>query len=104
MAMRPYRETEPYVGFTPTVPVTAPGWRMEPPVSVPVTAGARRAATATAEPPEEPPGTCCRFQGLRAGAGRSKPTGGTAAEFARQIALESDNNARIIRSAGIKAN
>ena len=32
------------------------------------------------------------------------PTGGTAAEFARQIALESDNNARIIRSAGIKAN
>ena len=32
------------------------------------------------------------------------PTGGTAAEFARQIALESENNARIIRSAGIKAN
>ena len=31
------------------------------------------------------------------------PTGGTAAEFTRQIALESENNARIIRSAGIKA-
>lgn len=32
------------------------------------------------------------------------PTGGAAAEFVRQIALESENNARIIRSAGIKAN
>ncbi|MFY3386462.1 Bug family tripartite tricarboxylate transporter substrate binding protein [Paracidovorax sp. MALMAid1276] len=31
------------------------------------------------------------------------PTGGTAAEFARQIAQESDNNARIIREAGIQA-
>lgn len=30
------------------------------------------------------------------------PTGGTAAEFARQIAQESENNARIIRAAGIK--
>ena len=32
------------------------------------------------------------------------PTGGTAAEFARQIALESENNARIIRAAGIQGN
>lgn len=31
------------------------------------------------------------------------PTGGSAAEFARQIATESDNNARIIKAAGIKA-
>lgn len=30
------------------------------------------------------------------------PTGGSAAEFARQIAVEFDNNARIIRAAGIK--
>ncbi|MBV7543420.1 tripartite tricarboxylate transporter substrate binding protein [Acidovorax sp. sic0104] len=32
------------------------------------------------------------------------PTGGTAAEFARQIAQESENNARIIRAAGIQPN
>jgi tripartite-type tricarboxylate transporter receptor subunit TctC len=32
------------------------------------------------------------------------PTGGTTAEFVRQIALESENNARIIRAAGIQAN
>mgnify|MGYP001627405201 FL=1 len=31
------------------------------------------------------------------------PTGGTAAEFARQIAQESENNARIVRAAGIQA-
>ncbi|MES2940443.1 MAG: tripartite tricarboxylate transporter substrate binding protein [Pseudomonadota bacterium] len=30
------------------------------------------------------------------------PTGGSAAEFAKQIAAESENNARIIRAAGIK--
>lgn len=30
------------------------------------------------------------------------PTGGSAAEFAKQIAQESENNARIIRAAGIK--
>jgi tripartite-type tricarboxylate transporter receptor subunit TctC len=32
------------------------------------------------------------------------PTGGSAADFARQIAAESANNARIIKAAGIKAN
>lgn len=32
------------------------------------------------------------------------PTGGSAAEFGRQIAAESANNARIIKAAGIKAN
>ena len=31
------------------------------------------------------------------------PTGGSAAEFARQIAGESDNNARIIKAAQIRA-
>src|SRR4051812_7473239 len=40
---------------------------MEPPVSVPVAAGARRAATAAADPPELPPGTASRSQGLRTG-------------------------------------
>jgi tripartite-type tricarboxylate transporter receptor subunit TctC len=31
------------------------------------------------------------------------PTGGSAAEFGKQIAAESANNARIIKAAGIKA-
>ena len=43
----------------PTVPVKAAGWRIEPPVSVAVAPRHRCAATAAAEPPEEPPGTRC---------------------------------------------
>ena len=41
----------------PVMPEKLAGWRIEPPVSVPVAAGSRRAATAAAEPPDEPPGT-----------------------------------------------
>ena len=37
----------------PVMPQNAAGWRMEPPVSVPVAAGARRADTAAALPPDE---------------------------------------------------
>jgi len=62
----------------PVMPQKLAGWRIEPPVSVPVTAGARRAATAAALPPDEPPGTRLGSQGLRTGAGCSKPSGATA--------------------------
>src|SRR5215207_5060236 len=63
-AIRPYRDVPPYVGLTPTVPVTAPGWRIEPPVSVPIASGASYAATADAEPPPDPPGMRPRSHGL----------------------------------------
>ena len=46
------------------MPVTAPGWRIEPPVSVPSAIGASNAATAAAEPPPEPPGIRVRSHGL----------------------------------------
>src|ERR1043165_4606395 len=49
----------------PTMPQQAAGWRSEPPVSVPSAAMHWPAATAAAEPPEEPPGTRSMFQGLR---------------------------------------
>jgi len=48
----------------PVMPQKLAGWRIDPPVSVPVAAGTRRAATAAALPPEEPPGTRCASQGL----------------------------------------
>ena len=56
----------------PTVPVTAAGWRIEPPVSVAVAPMQSRAATAADDPPEEPPGTSLAFdpsrrQGLTTG-------------------------------------
>lgn len=41
----------------PTVPVKAAGWRIEPPVSVAVAPAQMWAATAAADPPDEPPGT-----------------------------------------------
>jgi hypothetical protein len=49
----------------PVTPQKLAGWRIEPPVSVPVAAGSSRAATAAAEPPDEPPGTRAVFHGLR---------------------------------------
>ena len=51
----------------PVMPVSEAGWRIEPPVSVPVAAGTRRAATAAAEPPDEPPGMRLKSQGLCTG-------------------------------------
>jgi hypothetical protein len=64
-AIIPNREQTPYVGLMPVMPQKLAGWRIEPPVSVPVAAGSRRAATAAAEPPDEPPGTRVSSQGLR---------------------------------------
>ena len=52
----------------PVMPQKLAGWRIEPPVSVPVAAGTRRAATAAAEPPEEPPGTRLSSHGFWTGA------------------------------------
>ena len=49
------------------MPVTAAGWRIEPPVSVPIASGASNAATAAADPPPEPPGMRSRSHGLRVG-------------------------------------
>ena len=54
--MIPQREQRPYVGFIPTIPVNAAGCLIDPPVSVPVAAKHKSAATAAADPPDEPPG------------------------------------------------
>ena len=47
------------------MPVKAAGWRIEPPVSVPVAPRQSFAATAAADPPDEPPGTSGAFEPLR---------------------------------------
>src|SRR4030095_14151862 len=56
-----------WVGLKPQMPESDAGWRIDPPVSVPVAAGTSRAATAAADPPELPPGTYSVFHGLRTG-------------------------------------
>ena len=50
----------------PTVPVNAAGWRIEPPVSVAVAPAQRKAETAAADPPDEPPGTSRILSSARA--------------------------------------
>jgi hypothetical protein len=57
--------TRPMVGRMPTIPLTADGRRMDPPVSVPRAPRQVRAATAAPDPPLEPAGNRYRFQGLR---------------------------------------
>src|SRR5437870_13868321 len=66
-AINPKREIRPYVGLRPTTPHRDAGWRTEPPVSVPSAHTASPAATAAADPPEDPPGTVSRFHGLWTG-------------------------------------
>ena len=56
----PARLVRPTVGLMPTTPLALAGQTIEPSVSVPTDSTARSAATATAEPLEEP-------HGLRAG-------------------------------------
>ena len=50
-------ETRPHVVLSPAIPQHAAGMRTDPPVSVPNATSASPAATATAEPLEDPPGT-----------------------------------------------
>src|SRR5260370_40634255 len=51
----PARRPRPYVGLSPTTPQQAAGRRIEPPVSLPMAPATRPAATAAAEPLDEPP-------------------------------------------------
>ena len=55
------------VGLNPKSPQDAAGIRVEPAPSEACAAGSTRAATAAAEPPEDPPEVRSRFQGLRVG-------------------------------------
>src|SRR6266704_3402348 len=57
----------PYVGFNPITPHNEAGWRTDPPVSEPSATGTIPAATAAAEPPDDPPGTREVSQGFFTG-------------------------------------
>ncbi len=49
----------------PNTPVKAPGMRIDPPPSLAVISAPMPVASATAEPPLDPPGVMAGFQGLR---------------------------------------
>ncbi|MCY1535037.1 hypothetical protein D9M68_704250 [compost metagenome] len=69
VSFMPSRNTRPTLGLNPTTPQYAAGRIIEPPVCVPRAAGTMPAATAAAEPLEEPPGVCASAWGLRVGPG-----------------------------------
>ena len=55
------------MGRTPTIPVSAAGCLIDPPVSDPIARGASYALTAAADPPLDPPGVRARSHGLKVG-------------------------------------
>src|SRR6201995_2447643 len=59
--------TRPRVGLSPTRPHSLAGMRMEPPPSLACATATRPAATAAADPPDQPPVECAGSHGLRAG-------------------------------------
>ncbi len=65
--MAPWRETSPYVGRRPVTPQYAEGVPMDPDVSLPSAYGTRPAATAAADPLDDPPDQRSVFHGLRPG-------------------------------------
>ena len=67
--MTPSSGTVPCAPLSPTTPQNADGRRIEPTVCVPIATGTWRAATAAAEPDDEPPGVWAADQGFRVGAG-----------------------------------
>src|SRR6516164_833719 len=66
------RGTRPRVALSPTRPQNDAGMRVDPPPSEDMPIGSMPAATAAAEPPEEPPGVRSSFQGLRVTLARSR--------------------------------
>ena len=64
MGTTPCVDTAPTVGLIPATPLSDAGQVMDPSVSVPMASGARPAATAAADPEEDPPGLRSRAQGL----------------------------------------
>src|SRR5687768_1625884 len=59
--------TTPRPGFSPNRPQHAAGIRIDPPPSLAPATGTNPAATAAAEPPDDPPGVWSVFHGLRVG-------------------------------------
>src|SRR5215469_8217914 len=59
------RGTRPREALSPTNPEKDAGIRVDPPPSDDMLIGTIPAATAAADPPDEPPGVRSRFQGLR---------------------------------------
>src|SRR5690606_27104812 len=72
MAFKPLLGRAPKLGLKPYIPQKVAGPTTDPAVWVPKATGTTLAATAAAEPDEDPPGVCSRFQGLQVLGGLNK--------------------------------
>src|SRR5262249_57614548 len=78
VAWRSPRLMAPWVGLSATLPQNAAGRMMEPPTCVPMAAGIMRAATAAAEPDDEPPAVRAGLKGLVVVGGCDPPSSAVA--------------------------
>src|SRR5213078_30982 len=78
VACRSPRLMPPCVGFSATLPQYPAGRMMEPPTCVPMAAGIMRAATAAAEPEDEPPALRAGSKGLVVAGGWAPPNSAVA--------------------------
>ena len=92
------REIRPRLGLRPTSPQQAAGMRIEPPPSLPWASGTIPAATAAAEPPEEPPGRARRVPRV-AGRARVARLGGRQDPELRQVRHADDDEPRVAQPA-----
>src|ERR1019366_3146505 len=90
----PSRGNNPYVGLHPAMPQYEAGRVIDPPVWEPMAPRHIPVDTAAAEPLDEPPGVCARFQGLRV-TGGSKLAYCVVTVLPRKIAPAVRNDAMI---------
>ena len=76
------------------MPQNAAGWRIDPPVSVPVAAGTRPAATAAAEPPDEPTGDAIDIPRVGDRAEKARLVGGPHRELVHVRLADHDRSGR----------
>src|SRR3989304_6305681 len=88
----------PWVGLRPTTPQYAAGRRVGPTVWDPSASGIIPAATAAADPLDDPPGVWSRFQGFRVSAG-SAYANSVVAVFPRITAPAARSRATAVASA-----
>src|SRR4051812_31028625 len=88
----------------PAMPHIDAGLRIEPPVSVPIAAGKKPAASPAPLPLDEPPGKWSRFHGLRAGGhGRSNDGPPTANSWVDSLPSSTPPASRSLAATGASA-
>ena len=95
----PRQDTSPKPGFRPTRPHAAAGILIEPPVSVPIDASDMPVATATADPPLDPPGDRSAIERM-ADRAECRLVAGRAERELVKVRLADEDGARLAQRGG----